>query len=56
MSLEKIHIEEGQPHDIYQIPNISLVMVYKISPSIQAQRANLQKLPIKHQLHHRVNQ
>lgn len=33
--------------NMVQIPDISLVMVYKISPFLQTHRGNVQKLPIR---------
>ena len=33
----------------YQIPDVSLVMVYKISPFLQAHRGNIQKIPNRNQ-------
>ena len=33
--------------NVYQIPDLSLVMVYKMSPFLQAHRGNVQKITLK---------
>lgn len=49
-------MEKKYSKNVIEIPDISLVMVYKISPFLQAHRGNVQKIPIQHQFTEKARQ